>query len=220
MSQTVTAILFEELVKDQDDLGLFLDLHFGFDAFFRQLTAEFYELALWPGLKARVEAPGQSRPQNRLQPKPAPHPRLVDIKDNWLMAAPPPGLWPEGLAAALASENYYGALIYSQLVLTPPAQPAEAAKALYHERLLVLKDEARKRFPGRKIENNETAVWFYYDSGSPYRNWNTKEGLLLLAREVMAIKNEKAQPGGEGSLSGRYIDDLLTWAEIADQVFA
>ena len=40
-----------------------------------------------------------------------------------------------------------------------------------------------------------------------------------MARDVAANKKDGVSPSVDGSLSGRYIEDLLTWAGIANQVF-
>ena len=219
MPKETTEILFEELAKNQDDLGLFLDLHYGFDNFFRHLGIEFYETALWPGLQAQVKAHNQLHPQSQLQSKPAPHSRLVDIGKwvSWLSVVAP-SLWPEGLEVGLAGEHSGGISgIYTQIVLNPVGKQEPATLKLFSAQSSVLIDKARQRFPGRKIGFNKDAIWFFYDA--PYNSLSTKDGVLLMARDVAINRKGEHKPDQENSLSGRYIEDLLTWAEIASQVF-
>ena len=218
MPQETTEILFEELVKNQDDLSLFLDLYDGYNDFLRKLTSEFYETALWPGHQARVKAHNQAHPQSQLQPKLAHRSCLVEI-GKWipLLSVVAPGIWPDGLEVGLAGDGSGGiGKIYTQIVLNPVGKQEQAALTRFSAQRPFLLDEAKQRFPSLTIGSNEDAVWCFYDP--PYSNLNTREGILLMAQDVTAIKKGE-KPSQEGSLSGRYIEDLLTMSELANQAF-
>ena len=204
MPQETTEILFEELAKNQDDLRLFLSLHFGFYKFFQTLATAFFEKSLYPALKARIS-------NRRLTP--SPNSSLPDVKGDWLSITSP-GRWPEGWCVAIGSEQYNRARqIYVQIIVT-----AEAERKKFEELKPQLIEAIKQKFPEEKIEKNQAAIWFYYSSSSPYQNWETEEGVLKLAQEVAAIKGG-AQPCAAEAFSWRYVEDLLALAEILDGVW-
>jgi len=204
MPQETTEILFEELAKNQDDLRLFLGLHFGFYKFFQTLAADFFEKSLCPALKARAG--------NR-KVTPSPNSSLPDVNGDWLTINAP-GRWPEGWAVALGTEQYRAHLIYAQIMVT-----AEAEQKNFEAQKPRLIEAMKQRFPEEKIEANPKSIWFYYSAPSLYRNWETEDTVLKLAQEVVAVKGG-AQPGAEGSFSWRYVEDLLALAEIVDEMQA
>ena len=211
MERSTLEILFEELLKKPEDLEFFLGLHYGFNEFQGKTVAAFYEAALWPGLKARIDEGHQKPSRPPLALKPAPHSRLTDLKGDWLCLSRPG--WPERLAVALGSEQYNTRLIYVQIVVK--GEKGSPAQKRFEERRPSLLEKVKKQFPGQKVECNHSAVWFFYDGASPYRSWDTEKSLTMLAEELLAVKGRE-RPGPEGSLSGRYIDDLMALVEIVD----
>ena len=201
MAQETTKILFEELAKNQDDLRLFLGLHFGFDEFFRTLSAEFLEKILCPALKASAN-------NRKLSPSLLCQPAM---QKGYLLTITAQGHWPKDWEVVLGKEgDFIFAGIYTK---------AEAEQNNFEELKSSLMRSMNLKFPEEKIQTNPKAkgVWFFYSS--PYQNWKTEEGVLKLAQEVAAV-NGGAQSGSEMSFTWRYVEDLLALAEIVDEVYA
>ncbi|MDR1083847.1 MAG: hypothetical protein LBP22_03065 [Deltaproteobacteria bacterium] len=214
---TIPDILFAEMVKNPDDLELFLKMHEAFPAFHRKTCLDFFNLIVTPGIEQKVIQYNSGHPGLGLSV------RMPKNYDGYFNKAPDgslfisPGtssVWPEGIEVELASETYGLRNFYCQ-IWVPSAKDMPASETFRPAFVSSLIKAFRETFPSTdSIGSNDCGAWFYY--GGAHRNLFLPEAAMAVSLEVANFKNGRTEPG---PFAARYIQDVIDLVDLVDKFF-
>jgi hypothetical protein len=208
--------IFREMMKNPDDLGdmeLFLDLHNGFEGFYRNVCIEFCNRVLVSALKKSIEHYNQANPERNLNLRPWKRTALCLGKNAESELTLTNSYWPTPYVLGLGSDAWNLASMYIQLSVQAANDNEQNGLSSFAA------DSMKKSFAtlpqAVSISNNETNVWFYYNGH--YRNLRSQEAMLPLMADVALFnKNQdSSQP-----FAAQYVNDLMTAVAFIDQMVA
>jgi hypothetical protein len=207
MSQNVADILFSELIKNPEDLDLFLTMHNGFVNFHKTICAEFLNGCIVSKLRSDINTYNDTHKyQLEIMPDTTDNPEKIYTEYVGVCISSNQ-YWPEKLIVyletdAICCKSFNVGVSYDLSKggdLGVMAQPFEQS--------------IQKRFDDCKTYKKGMKYVF---CDFPSRNWNTPEMVLTISKDVAIIREK----GLEAQLptADRFVDALMAMVDITDQV--
>jgi hypothetical protein len=208
---TISNILFEEMIKNSDnlaDLELFLYMRDNFHTFYKTYVCFFFERILTPGLEMSITQYNQDNPSHQLVlRKPKTPERYLTKGAESELGISSSTLWPKQLAVVIGSDiidlqGMYGRVNFQ-------------TNDLSDSQIQDLKKVFIEKFPstGYIWSNNECVCYNY---GVAHRNLASSDAIMSIAREVVDLNRGVT---ARGSFADRYIQDMMEMVTLIDQFF-
>lgn len=206
--------LFNEMIKNHenlDDMKFFLDLHYGFDEYYRKMCVEFHNRVLISGLNKEITAYNQENNGRNLilRPLKKANDCLKKTQDSEISLRVD-NYWPEQVCVQFGSDVFNLGSIYIQLYVEEPKLLSPSATAS-------LKAEFENYPFVTNVYSNEHGAWFYY--AGCFRDLRWREAAEALIFDVAKYRNDNNE-AGQGPLAGRYISDIMTVVRFVDKMVA
>jgi hypothetical protein len=218
-----TEILFEEIIRNEKDLDLFLKLYHGFPGFYLNLCRKYTDRVFLPGLQSMIaqyneecspNTPLKIYESNKDALKP---PSAEMMTSTYWFNIRCPDFWPGNMNIRFGSDGrgrVAAALWIGLGHLDQASEPLRAA----------LKQSFKKHFPPVSSYGDGFFIWNNY--AEPYKAWNTPETFPGLVKEFFSLPEIEKDNNISRSnlefinekfpLAGHYLSDLRKLISIVD----
>lgn len=210
---TLSDAIFEEMMKNPDDLDLFLELHLGFGRFYQKICVEFFNDVLARVLEQKINAYNVERPgRNLILRKPGvPESCLEGGEKGCLLLSS--DFWPNYYTVIFGGEKQDFRDMFAKLSFSAPERlPSEIGDVLRAK----FKDIAYSQW----YSYNDNSAWFYFLP--PLQALNVHSGGSEVIKNVLTevMAGRQSAPSPSGALAGRYAESLMDLVNVIDDLNA
>ena len=205
MNSAATEVLFDELLKNSDDLDLFLTMHYGFNAIYENLCLEFFFDCLVPRLQKKINEYNTVNSHKLKLNVCAPDKRRELLAPYGGLGISSKNAWPEKLAIFLESGSSGCRIFYAGVTMDQSKGDLGSMAGPFEQGF-------RESF---KTVSSYKQGQKYIFCDYPSRNWDSQKMFPALVKDVLARRSSE---DAQCPTADRYVEMLMALVTITDKV--